>query len=260
MAAKKKQELALTSTSELTKKKPKSNEDKTMSLLEDIVGVDNMMDISLAKEGEVLDAVDVISTGSYVLDDALGTANGIPCGRIVQLYGMPSSGKTLAAMLCMKQAQIKDPTAKQLYIDAEQTFDREWARKLGLDPSKIIVVSSELAVYGQRAIELLVGIPKQDAKTKKFAGKAKLGILDLIASGELNINFIVLDSLGALIPPGEDVAEVGKMGMALMARFLTTAMKKLSIEVHKANVPMIVINHFKNTMDQYSHTLREYIF
>jgi RecA/RadA recombinase len=172
----------------------------------------------------------------YLLDDFTITHN---------------SGKTLNAMIAIKNAQIKDPSAKQLFIDAEQTFDKKWCKKLGIDPTKIIVVDGETAIYGRKCFELLLGVPKEDVKTRAFVGKQKLGLLDRIASKEFNVNMIVLDSLGTLIPPGEDTAIVGKMNMALMARFLSTTMKKLTIEVSKANIPMIVINHIKATMDMY---------
>jgi hypothetical protein len=74
---------------------------------------------------------------------------------------------------------------------------------------------------------------------------------DCMETGELNINLIVLDSLGAIVPPGEDTSVVGKMNMALLARFLTTTFRKLTLEVSKAQVPMIIINHKKDNMDPY---------
>jgi recombination protein RecA len=208
------------------------------------------MDLSLTEDDSKIESVDVVSTASYSLNDALG-CDGLPCGRLIQYYGNPGSGKSLMSMLAIIEAQKKDPTAFQLFIDAEQTFDRNWAKKLGANVKKIILVDGETACYGRKCLEMLVGVPKEDSKTHAFVGKSEPGILDRISYKELNINLIVLDSLGALIPPGEDVAKVGKVGMALMARFLSTAMKKVAIEVSKANVPMIVINHIKATMDMY---------
>jgi hypothetical protein len=98
---------------------------------------------------------------------------------------------------------------------------------------------------------MLLGEPKEDASSHKLKGKKKEGLLDKIRKGEMNVNLIVLDSLGAIIPPGDDVAAVGKITMGKMAAFLTKEFKKLSLEVSKANVPFIVINHKKDTLDMY---------
>lgn len=197
--------------------------------------------------------VDVISTGSMALDDALN-CGGLPCGRIIQYYGPPGSGKTLATMLAIKNAQAKDDSAMQFFVDAEQTFSQTWAESLGIDVSKVVVVEGDTAVNGRKCFELLLGVPKEDL-AHKLKGKSKEGLLDKIAKKEINCNLIVLDSLGAIIPPGEDIAAVGKNNISLMARFLSTTMKKLSLEVSKANIPFIVINHKRDTMDMYKdHT------
>jgi len=190
------------------------------------------------------------STGSLALDNAL-SAGGLPKGRLFQYYGPTGSGKTLMAMLAMKEAQADDPTAQQMFIDAEGTFDPNWAESLGLDTSRIILVEQETAVIGRKCFELILGVPKEDKKTHELVGKAKDGLLDLIMAGELNINMVVLDSLGAIMPPGEDISRVGKMNMSLLARFLTTTFRKLSLDANKAQVPFIFINHKKDGMDPY---------
>jgi len=192
----------------------------------------------------------VISPGSLVLDDAL-SSGGNPKGRLIQYYGPPGSGKTLMAMIAIKQAQLDDPDAKQVFIDAEQTFSPTWAEALGLDTSRIVLVQGDTAVNGRKCFELILGVPKEDAKTHVLKGKSKEGLLDKIISGEFNFNMIVLDSLGSIIPPGEDVSAVGKMNMALLARFLTTTFRKLSLEISKSKVPFIIINHKKANMDPY---------
>lgn len=192
----------------------------------------------------------VIPTGSLVLDDAL-SSGGNPKGRLIQYYGPPGSGKTLMAMIAMKEAQIDDPTAQQVFIDAEQTFSPTWAEALGLDTSRIILIQGDTAVNGRKCFEMILGVPKEDAKTHVLKGKQKEGLLDKIISGEFNINMMVLDSLGSIIPPGEDVSAVGKMNMALLARFLTTTFRKLSLEISKSKVPFIIINHKKANMDPY---------
>lgn len=97
---------------------------------------------------------------------------------------------------------------------------------------------------------MLLGVPKEDKK-HLLAGKSKEGLLDKIINKEFNINMIVLDSLGSIIPPGEDTSAVGKMNISLLARFLTTTFRKLSLEVNKAQIPFVVINHKKANMDPY---------
>lgn len=193
--------------------------------------------------------VGVIPTGSLLLDNAL-SSGGIPKGRLIQFYGSGGSGKTLMAMLAIKNAQIEDPDSKQMFIDAEGTFDVSWAKKLGLDTSRVVIVKDDRAVNGRKCFEMILGVPKEDAK-HILNGKSKEGLLDKIAKKEININLIVLDSLGAIIPPGEDTSAVGKANMSLLARFLTTTFRKLSLELNKVKVPFIVINHKKDGMDMY---------
>lgn len=210
---------------------------------------DELLDFRMAHE-VIGEKVPVISTGSYALDNAL-SSGGLPKGRIIQYYGPPGSGKTLMSMIAIAEAQKEDPTAKQLFIDAEQTFSASWAEDVGADPSRILVIDGDTAVNGRRCFELLLGVPKEDVKTHILVGKKKEGFLDKVANGEFNFNLIVLDSLGSIIPPGEDISQVGKMNMSLLARFLTTTFRKLSIEVKKANLPFVVINHKKDNMDPY---------
>ena len=210
---------------------------------------DEQLDFKMAHE-TIGQKLPVIPSSSLLLDDAL-SSGGLPLGRLIQYYGAPGSGKTLLAMLAMKEAQQADPEAQQVFIDAEQTFSPTWAESLGLDTSKIILIDGDTAVNGRKCFEMVLGVPKEDTKTHALKGKSKEGLLDKIASGEFNINMIVLDSLGSIIPPGEDISVVGKMNMALLARFLTTTFRKLSLEVSKAKVPFIIINHKKANMDPY---------
>ena len=210
---------------------------------------EEQLDYRLAHE-TIGEKVQVISTGSISLDDAL-SAGGLPKGRLIQYYGPSGSGKTLMSMIAMYEAQKQDPSAQQVFIDAEQTFDPSWAEILGVDTSKVILIEGDMAANGRKCFEMLLGVPKEDAKTHILKGKSKEGMLDLIAAGELNINLIVLDSLGSILPPGEDTSAIGKMNMSLLARFLTTTFRKLSLELHKAKVPFIIINHKKDNMDPY---------
>ena len=210
---------------------------------------ENMLEYRMANDvlGE---KVPVISTGSPGLDDAL-SCGGLPKGRIIQYYGSPGSGKTLMSMIAIIEAQKEDEDSKQLFIDAEGTFSSDWADILGVDTSRVIVVDGDLAVNARKCFEMLLGIPKEDAK-HVLVGKSKEGLLDKVIAKEIKINLMILDSLGSIQPPGEDTAAVGKMNMSLLARFLTTAMRKLSLEVKKANLPFIIINHKKDNMNAYS--------
>jgi recombination protein RecA len=192
----------------------------------------------------------VISTGSFILDDAL-SSGGLPEGRLIQYYGAPGSGKTLLAMLAIKEAQQQNPSADQVFIDAEQTFSPTWAESLGLDTSRIILIQGDTAVNGRKCFEMLLGVPKEDVRTHTLKGQAKDGLLDKVANKEFDINLIVLDSLGSIIPPGEDISAVGKMNISLLARFLTTTFRKLSLALSKTNCPLIIINHKKTSMDPY---------
>lgn len=227
----------------------KKKSDKLTAFFRSFADADAQLDVKMAHEmiGEKLP---VISTGSLVLDDAL-SSGGLPRGRLIQYYGAPGSGKTLLAMLAIKEAQALDPDSQQMFIDAEGTFDAKWAESLGLDTTRIIKVDGETAVIGRSCFEFILGVPKEDKKTHMLVGKAKDGLLDMIMAGEFKINMVVLDSLGALIPPGEDISAVGKMNMALLARFLTTTFRKLSLDANRANVPFIFINHKKANMDPY---------
>jgi recombination protein RecA len=227
----------------------KKKKDKFSAFFAGFSDSEEHLDFRMAHE-TVGEKLPVIPSGSLALDDAL-SSGGLPRGRLIQFYGAPGSGKTLMAMLAIKEAQLVDPTAKQVFIDAEQTFSPDWAAVLGLDTTRIIVVDGDTAVNGRKCFEMILGVPKEDAKTHILKGKSKEGLLDNIANGTFNINMIVLDSLGSIIPPGEDISAVGKMNMALLARFLTTTFRKLSLEVNKANVPFIIINHKKANMDPY---------
>lgn len=210
---------------------------------------EDQLDFKMAHEtvGQKLEGT---STGSLLLDEALSSGN-LPKGRLFQFYGASGSGKTLMAMLAVKEAQKSDPESQQMWIDAEGTFDPNWAETLGVDTSRLIMVEQETAVVGRKCFEMILGVPKEDKKTHELVGKTKDGLLDLVMSGDINVNMVVLDSLGAIIPPGEDVSRVGKMNISLLARFLTTTLRKLSLEANKAKVPFIFINHKKDGMDPY---------
>lgn len=220
-----------------------------LKFLESFKEVDEVLSARVASS-TLGEKVPTIHSGSYALDDAL-SSGGLPEGRIIQYYGAPGSGKTLMCLLAIKQAQRKSKTAAQIFIDAEGTFSPTWSEALGVDTSRVIVIDGDLASNGRRCFEMLLGVPKEDAKTHAYKGQSKEGLLDKIIKKEEDINLIVIDSLGSIIPPGEDTSAVGKMNISLLARFLSTTMKKVSVAVNKAKIPFIVINHKKATMDPY---------
>jgi len=206
--------------------------------------------LEIGTADEIEAAVDIISTGSPGLDDIL-FCGGIPCGRLVQYYGPAGSGKTMMSMIAIAEAQRKSPTAKQLFLDAEGTFRPDWAQKLGVDLKRVMHVAGPSASNGRKIFELMLGVPKKDKKNLPD-GKSKEGFFDKVASGDLDFNLVVLDSLGAIIPPMEDTAEVGKQNMALLSRFLSTELKKVASEAQKSNVPVIFINHVRDVMDPFA--------
>jgi len=187
---------------------------------------------------------DVIRTGSPSLDYALGIG-GIPRGRIIQLAGKESSGKTLISLLCMKTWLNEHPENTVMFIDAEFTYDPRWARDLGVDTSRVVVVKTNDA---KKIFEGLVGRMKVNQITKK-ATKDTKGVLDLVIEGEdprfKRLGLIVLDSVAAMQTPMEADAIVGKQNMAPMSRFLTTELKKLTPALAEANVAMIFINQIR---------------
>jgi len=227
----------------------KKKDDKFTAFFKSYSDSEDLLDFKFASQ-TIGKKVPVISSGSLGLDNAL-SSGGLPKGRLIQFYGAPGSGKTLMAMIAMLEAQKADPTAYQVFIDAEGTFDPKWAKILGLNVKKIIVIDGDMAVNGRKCFEMLLGEPKEDKKTHKLVGKSKEGLLDQIKKGDMNINIIVLDSLGSIMPPGEDISAVGKMNMSLLARFLTTTFRKLSLELSKVKIPFIIINHVKATMESY---------
>ena len=221
---------------------------KLDSFFKSFADSDEQLDYKMAHE-TIGEKVPVISTGSLALDDAL-SCGGLPKGRLIQYYGPAGSGKTLMAMIAIGEAQKQDPEAQQMFIDAEQTFDPVWAETLGVDTSRVILVDGDTAANGRKCFEMLLGVPKEDAK-HILKGKSKEGLLDKVVNKEFNINLIVLDSLGSIIPPGEDTSAIGKMNMSLLARFLTTTFRKLTLEVNKAQLPFIIINHKRDSFDIY---------
>lgn len=160
--------------------------------------------------------VDTISTGSLGLDVALGVG-GFPRGRVIEIYGPESSGKTTIAIHTIAEAQKKGGICA--IIDAEHAFDASYARKLGVDVDNLIISQPD---YGEQALEI--------------ADR-------LISSGALDI--VVIDSVAALVPKGELEGEMGDSKMGLQARLMSQALRKLTATINRTGCSCIFINQLR---------------
>ncbi|MGC4057036.1 MAG: recombinase RecA [Chitinophagaceae bacterium] len=162
------------------------------------------------------DAVDVISTGSLGLDVALGVG-GFPRGRIIEIYGPESSGKTTIAIHTIAEAQKKGGICA--IIDAEHAFDANYAKKLGVDVDNLIISQPD---YGEQALEI--------------ADR-------LISSGAVDV--VVIDSVAALVPKSELEGEMGDSKMGLHARLMSQALRKLTATISRTGCCCIFINQLR---------------
>src|SRR5881394_1844777 len=160
--------------------------------------------------------IETISTGSLGLDIALGIG-GLPRGRVVEVYGPESSGKTTLALHAVAAAQAAGGVAA--FIDAEHALDPTYARKLGVDTDNLIVSQPD---YGEQALEITSA---------------------LISSGVIDV--VVIDSVAALVPKAELEGEMGDSFMGLHARLMSQALRKITGAVAKANACMIFINQIR---------------
>ena len=184
----------------------------TIDKLEKTYGKGTIMKLS---DNKVLD-VPTISTGSLGLDMALGVG-GIPKGRVIEVYGPESSGKTTLAMHCIAEAQKKGGLAA--IIDAEHAFDKTYAEKLGIDTENLLISQPD---NGEQALEIAE---------------------HLIRSGAIDI--IVIDSVAALVPRGELEGEMGDSKMGLQARLMSQALRKLTGAINKTGCACIFINQLR---------------
>jgi len=158
----------------------------------------------------------VISTGSIGLDVALGIG-GLPKGRVIEIYGPESSGKTTLATHIIAEAQKKGGICA--FIDAEHAFDSSYAKKLGVDIDNLLISQPD---YGEQALEI--------------ADR-------LILSGALDV--VVIDSVAALVPKSELEGEMGDSKMGLHARLMSQALRKLTATISKTNSCCIFINQLR---------------
>ncbi|MBK7810368.1 MAG: recombinase RecA [Saprospiraceae bacterium] len=173
---------------------------------------------SIMKLGDkpVLDEVPVISTGSISLDVALGVG-GFPKGRVIEIYGPESSGKTTLAIHAIAECQKKGGIAA--FIDAEHAFDRSYAEGLGVNTEDLLISQPD---NGEQALEITE---------------------NLIRSGAIDI--IVIDSVAALVPRSEIEGEMGDSKMGLQARLMSQALRKLTGTIGKTGCCCIFINQLR---------------
>lgn len=172
---------------------------------------------SVMKLGDApIEAIDSISTGSISLDIALGIG-GVPKGRVIEIYGPESSGKTTLATHIIAEAQKKGGIAA--FIDAEHAFDKGYAKKLGVDVDNLLIAQPD---NGEQALEIAD---------------------NLIRSGAIDV--IVIDSVAALVPKAEIEGEMGDSKMGLHARLMSQALRKLTGTIAKTGCCCIFINQLR---------------
>lgn len=164
-----------------------------------------------------IEPIEVISTGSIGLDIALGVG-GLPKGRVIEIYGPESSGKTTLAIHAIAESQKKGGIAA--FIDAEHAFDKYYAKKLGVDVENLLISQPD---NGEQALEIAD---------------------NLIRSGAIDI--IVIDSVAALVPKAEIEGEMGDSKMGLHARLMSQALRKLTGTISKTGCCCIFINQLRD--------------
>lgn len=173
---------------------------------------------SLMQLGQrAIHAVDVISTGSIALDTALGVG-GLPRGRIVEIYGAESSGKTTLALQVVAEAQKLGLTC--FFCDAEHAIDPAYARALGIDLDSLYLSQPDT---GEQALEI---------------------VDTMVRSGGVDV--VVVDSVAALVPKAELEGEMGDAHMALQARLMSQALRKLTASLSRSHCLIIFINQIRS--------------
>src|SRR3954466_15651760 len=167
-------------------------------------------------EGEVIDDIEVVSTGSLGLDIALGVG-GLPRGRVVEIYGPESSGKTTLTLQVIAEMQKVAGTCA--FIDAEHALDAQYAQKLGVNLQELLISQPDT---GEQALEI---------------------VDSLVRSGAVDL--IVIDSVAALVPKAEIEGEMGDSLPGLQARLMSQALRKLTATIKKTNCMVIFINQIR---------------
>ncbi len=172
---------------------------------------------SLVKLSEKdIEPIEAIPTGSFGLDIALGIG-GIPKGRITEIYGPESSGKTTLALSIIAQAQKQGGVAA--FIDAEHAFDPIYAKNIGVDIDNLLVSQPD---YGEQALEIVETLARSGA-----------------------VDIIVIDSVAALTPKAEIEGNMGDAQVGVQARLMSQALRKLTAAIHKMNTTVVFINQIR---------------
>lgn len=183
---------------------------------------------SIMKLGNNLNMeIEVIPTGSINIDLALGVG-GVPKGRIIEIYGAESSGKTTIALHIVAQAQKSNGVVA--YIDAEHALDPQYAKALGVDIDELLISQPD---YGEQALE----------------------IADLLVSSGA-VDLIVVDSVAALVPKAEIDGEMSDQQMGLQARLMSKALRKLTGSLNKSKTTMVFINQIRDKIGGYGFGLQ----
>ena len=167
-------------------------------------------------DGEVVDAIEVVSTGSLGLDIALGVG-GLPRGRVVEIYGPESSGKTTLTLQVVAQMQKVGGTCA--FIDAEHALDAQYAQKLGVNLQELLISQPDT---GEQALEIV------DALVRSAS-----------------VDLVIIDSVAALTPKAELEGEMGDSLPGLQARLMSQALRKLTATIKKSNTMVIFINQIR---------------
>lgn len=194
---------------EKKEKKEKINLEEAIAEIRDSFGEGAIMKLSDVRKVDV----DVISTGSLTTDLALGVM-GVPRGRIIEIYGGESTGKTTLSLSVIAEAQKKGGVAA--FIDAEHALDPEYARKMGVNVDDLLIAQPD-------------------------SGEQALQIVEKLVRSE-DVDVIVVDSVAALVPKAEVAGEVGDQQIGLQARLMSQALRKLSSIISKTNTVVIFLN------------------
>lgn len=195
----------------------KNNRLKSLEIALDQIEKDHGKGTVMRLGDKPVNKIEAISTGSISLDSALGIG-GVPRGRIIEIYGPESSGKTTICLHIISEAQKNGGLAA--FIDTEHALDTSYAQKLGVDVSNLLISQPE---YGEQALEICETLVRSNA-----------------------LDVIVVDSVAALTPRAEIEGEMGDAVMGMQARLMSQALRKLTAAVAKSNVVLIFTNQLRD--------------
>ncbi|HCN36773.1 MAG: recombinase RecA [Ignavibacteria bacterium] len=195
----------------------KNNRLKSLEIALDQIEKDHGKGTVMRLGDKPINKIEAISTGSISLDSALGIG-GVPRGRIIEIYGPESSGKTTICLHIISEAQKNGGLAA--FIDTEHALDTSYAQKLGVDVGNLLISQPE---YGEQALEICETLVRSNA-----------------------LDVIVVDSVAALTPRAEIEGEMGDAVMGMQARLMSQALRKLTAAVAKSNVVLIFTNQLRD--------------